>query len=130
MEGNSRNELILTTAPDIQEYRIWSTLPQFEDTWICRDPGYLEPREPEPTDAKMRVDLNTKHVVTPRGDPIQIATYLGGILLNLNNMPFQFVRILNPCFRLEERFFLRVQFQESAIAVNSVEACSCPGARD
>ena len=116
---------MLTTAPDVEKYRIWSALPQFQNTWICGQLGDLEPREPEPTNARIRVDLNTKHDVTARGGPIQTATYLVGILLNLDNMLLQLLRILNPGFRLEERFFLRIQFQESVIEVKSAEARFC-----
>jgi len=86
MGENSENKLILTTAPNVQEYRTWAALPQFEDTWIGGHPGNLEPCEPEPTDARIRVDLNVKQNVTVRRDPIQTATYLVGILLNLDDM--------------------------------------------
>lgn len=84
--ANSRNEPMLTTAPDVEKYCIWPALPQFEDTWICRHPSDLEPREPEPTNARIRINLNAKHDVTVRGGPIQTATYLVGILLNFDNM--------------------------------------------
>ena len=52
------------------------------------------------------------------------ATYLVRLLLNLDNMLPQLLRVLDPCFRLEERFFLRAQFQKSAIEAESAEVRS------
>ena len=50
---------------------------------------------------------------------MRITTYLVRLFLNFSNMFPQFICILDPSFLLEERFFLRVQFQQSAIEVDS-----------
>ena len=63
-ESKLGDEPILTAASDVQKYGIWPVLPQFEDAWIrgrLRGPKH---REPEPPNARIWEDLNTKHSVT------------------------------------------------------------------
>ena len=64
LKTNPENGLILTAASNVQKYRIWPVLPQFEDAWICRHPDDPELREPELQNAEIWVDLNMKHNVT------------------------------------------------------------------
>ena len=49
------------------------------------------------------------------------ATYFVGIILNLDDMFLQLLRILDARFRLEESFFLRIQSQQRAVEVKSTE---------
>jgi hypothetical protein len=121
------NELILTAASNVQKYRIGSVLPQLEDAGIRRYLGDSELRECERPNARIRAGLDTKHNVTVpcRFYPISAGTtaYLVGILLNLDNMLSQLLRILDTRFRFEECFFLRIQYQQSLVEGNSTEAC-------
>jgi hypothetical protein len=51
----------------------------------------------------------------------RVAAYLVRLLLNLDDMFFQILRVLDPRFRLEECFFLWIQFQQSAVEVDGTE---------
>jgi len=115
IKANFGNELILTTASNVQKYRIWPVLPQFKDLWIRRQLGDPELCEPEPPNARIREGLNAKHNVTRCPSPVWVLSdqrgnmtaYLVCIRLNLDNTLPQLLGILDARFKLEERFFLR-----------------------
>lgn len=71
------------------------------------------------------MNLSAKHSVTALCGSYSIdagtAAYLVSVLLNLDNMLPQLLRILDSCFRFGECFFLRIQLQRSAVEVKSTE---------
>lgn len=50
-------------------------------------------------------------------------TYLARLFANLENVLPQLLRVLDPCFRLEERFSIRAQVQDSAIKTDNTDRC-------
>ena len=51
----------------------------------------------------------------------RVTAYLVRLLLNLDDMLFRVLRVLDPRFRLEECFFLWIQFLQSAVEVDGTE---------
>ena len=60
--------------------------------------------------------------VSMRPISARATAYLVRLLLDLGDMLPQLLRILDPRFRLEERFFLRIQLQLAAVEVDGTEA--------
>ena len=119
-------ELVRTVASEIQRYRVWPVL-QIEDAWIRRHPGGPKPCVSKSANARIRVDLNANAMLPPvlmYPSSMRPATHPVRFLISLDDMLPQFLRVMDPRFRLEERFFLRIQFQRSAIGADSPEVLS------
>lgn len=120
------DEMIRTTASNVQIHRVRSTLRQLKDAWVHGGPGDLERHGQKRTNARVRVNLHQDHpdVKRCRQDRHggkRTNTHLVCLLVHFDDMLPQLLRVLDPGLGLEERLFFRIQFQNLPVEVKGTE---------